>query len=1057
VGNVHLSHDKADLYSRRATWYRSTGLVQFVDSVLVKDENRQITSQMMTYYRRDRRITAVGDVKMIDFKEDAILTCQKAEYFRTTKQVKATGLPVLIFNPQNDTSRMEIRSGSMDYFVDDALGTAYDSVVIIRNDMTARGGKAEFRKEPEGAVLTLSPVIIQKENQVSGDTISIFTDNNKIQRLLVRGHAETFYKALPDTQIQEYTTAELKGKEQEAFFANDKIEKLVTRYNATSLYQPAATDTLVRGTNTASGDSITLYFDSGVIDRVLISGGARGEYIEPKFDDEGKPYFDTTRYSGEEIDYSFSDSEIKLFKKGSLQYHDMTLKAGDIRYSTSTKILTAQGIAADSAAKESEPPVLKQGSEELFGERMSYNLDSRRGQVRMARTKYEGGYYTGQAIRQASEDVLFVSQGNYTSCDLEQDPHYHFHSQKMKMIGRDKVVARPVILVIGDLPVFAVPYYVFPVRKGRHSGFLTFELGNFERGERFIRNVGYYWAASQYWDLQSSFDFYENQRTLLNGVFRYELRYVLSGDLGINYERSARWNRSTYLQQIGNRWRFNFRHNHVLSPTARIAGSGTFVSDKNFIADNIYDPSERLNRTLRSNLNLSKEFKGISSSMTVVASQDWNLDTDEKRELLPSIDFSRRQLPLFPTSSEAARKVRIRPGEERPEPGNMFYRNIYYSISSSFQNTRNRLRTSDSTFVRKDYQIMNNRGSLSLSQKILGALTLEPSVNLSQTVVRLERNVTTDTTGLEASKVVSRETYSLSVGARTVLYGTVAPNIFGITGLRHSLTPSVSYTFRPEVKGNQPYFSYTGAGGESRRAKEMAFRVSNLFQSKYMAGGEERKADLFSLDFASGYNFAADSLKVANLSTSFRTLAIRNLSVTSSMIHSFYDYQRAKRRPLLQPRLTSLTISTSFTIRYFPRGGKKEEGPDTGEGEKLSKGAARSTSQAEGAGFDLAISHSYTESRGAITNKSQWLNVTAQVQPTKNWKIGYNVRYGLKDRRIESQQVDIGRDLHCWEGTFTWIPLGPVAGYYFKINIKTLPDIKIEQSQGGYSGRTGRF
>ena len=81
----------------------------------------------------------------------------------------------------------------------------------------------------------------------------------------------------------------------------------------------------------------------------------------------------------------------------------------------------------------------------------------------------------------------------------------------MKMIGKDKVVARPVILYIGDLPVFAVPYYVFPVRKGRHSGFLTFEIGNFERGERFIRNLGYYWAASEYWDLETSLDFYENE------------------------------------------------------------------------------------------------------------------------------------------------------------------------------------------------------------------------------------------------------------------------------------------------------------------------------------------------------------------------------------------------------------------------------------------------------------------------------------------------------------------------------------------------------------------
>lgn len=1056
VGNVHFTHDKASLHSKRATWYRSSGIIQFIDSVLVQDDNRQITSQMMTYYRRDRRITAVNDVKLVDHKQNAVLTCNKADYFRTTKMMEATGAPLLVFSPDNDTARMEIRGGRMEYYADSAMGTAFDSVLITRHDMTARSAQAAFTKNPEGAILTGSPVIVQNENQLSGDTISIFTSGRKIERLLVEGDAEALYRVLPDTELQEFTTAEIRGRELEAFFEDDEIEKMVTRFNATSYYNPAITDTIVTGTNMASGDSITLYFDKGAINRVLIAGGAQGEYIEPKLDDKGTAYFDTTRYSAEEIDYRFDESRIILHDNGTLRYQDMTLKAGDIGYNTLTRILIAEGLG-DSVTEKTQTPVLRQGNEELFGTRMSYNLDTRKGQVRMARTKYEGGYYTGESIRQASEDVLFVSQGDYTSCDLEVDPHYHFHSDKMKMIGKDKVVARPVILYVGDLPVFAVPYYVFPIRKGRHSGFLTFEIGNFERGERFIRNVGYYWAASQYWDIEAGFDFYENQRTILNMAARYELRYILSGGLGINYERSTSWNSATYQQRIGNRWRINFRHSHILSPTAKISGSGTFVSDKNFIPDNVYNPSERLNRTIRSNMNFTKEFKSLSSSMTVVGSQDWNLDTDERRELLPSIEISRRQLPIF-SEPTLDKKIRIRPGEEKPEPRKMFYHNIYFSVSSSFQNSRNRLKSSDTTFIRKDYQIINNRGSLSLSQKVLGILSVEPGINLSQTVVRLERNITTDTSGLEAGKLISRETYSLGVSARTTMYGTVNPNIMGLIGLRHSITPSVSYSFRPEVKGNQQYFSYAGAGGESQRAKEMTYRLANLFQAKYLAGDQERKIDLFSLDMSSGYNFVADSLRQRDLSTSMRTSPGKSLNITYNMIHSFYDYHRATRRPLLQPRLAAMTVSTSFNIGYHP-GGEKKEGEQSRESDmnKYPGGQSRPLSESQALGFDMAISHSYTESRGATVTKTQWLNVGAQLAPTNNWRIGYDFRYNIKDKTLESQQVNIGRNLHCWEGTFTWIPLGPIAGYYFKVNIKTLPDIKIEKSEGGYAGRRGGF
>jgi hypothetical protein len=43
------------------------------------------------------------------------------------------------------------------------------------------------------------------------------------------------------------------------------------------------------------------------------------------------------------------------------------------------------------------------------------------------------------------------------------------------------------------------------------------------------------------------------------------------------------------------------------------------------------------------------------------------------------------------------------------------------------------------------------------------------------------------------------------------------------------------------------------------------------------------------------------------------------------------------------------------------------------------------------------------------------------------------------------------RDLHCWEAVFYWIPNGSLQGYYFRINIKALPDIKIEKSESGIS------
>jgi lipopolysaccharide assembly outer membrane protein LptD (OstA) len=1052
VGNVHLSHEGIDLFSKRATWYRKSGLVQFIDSVLVIDEQRRITSRNMTYYRRDRRVTATGNVEMVDLSEDVVLTCDKADYFRKNRQLNASGEPVLVFNPSNDSTRMEIRAKRMEYFGDEDRGVAHDSVVIVKKEMTATGGYAEFYRDPEGAILTIDPKVVYEENLLTGDSISIFTQNKQIERLLVDGRARAIYRTQPDTLINDYTTAELTGKELEAFFQDDKIRKAVMRNNAISVYTPAITDTLTNGTNTASGDSITLYFGDGAIRRVHISGGAQGEYVEPKFEEtQQTPVYDTTRYSGGDIDYNFDLSEIRLLSNGELQYHDMTLKAGDIRYNIDSRILSAEGIVGDSStAAETETPVLLQGVDRLDGRKMTYNLDTKKGQVTMARTKYEGGFYRGDKIRQVSEDVLFVSSGNYTSCDLQEEPHYHFHSNKMKMIGKDKVVAKPVILYIGELPVFAVPYYVFPVRKGRHSGFLTFEVGNFERGQRFIRNLGYYWAASDYWDLETSLDFYENVRTILNANIRYAVRYRLNGSVGLSFARESSW--VNYIKNLRTRWRVNFSHRQTLSQTTSLAASGSFISDKSYIEDNIYDPSERLDRTVRSNANLTKRWK--SSALVIAVDQTWNLDTDVKQQLLPSISFSRSSLPIFPEPGKSGKKERVKPWEEPQEIRKRFYHSIYFSINSTAKNFR--LKTENSAYW-KEHQTMHTTASLSSPQKLLGVLTVSPGVNLTQTIYHVNWNPEVDSLGLRTERLFTRETYNLNISGNTSIYGTVYPNLLGISGLRHVVTPNISYRFTPEMKNNDAYLEYTGVGARSSRSKAISYSLGNLFQAKYVSEESEKKIDLFTMNFSSSYDFAAEEKKIGDLRSSVRTSAIPHIGLDLSASHSFYNFD-GSRRSLKSPRLTTASINT--TVRGGFKSGETEAGSDQGgfpQGRRDTGAPGRSGLRAtgfSGVGLEFALTHRYQISKGQLaTTKTQWLNLGLQLQPTEKWSISYECQYDMQDKTIASQSLNIIRDMHCWEGTFTWIPSGRIAGYYIRINIKSLPDIKIEKSEGGVGGR----
>ncbi len=47
------------------------------------------------------------------------------------------------------------------------------------------------------------------------------------------------------------------------------------------------------------------------------------------------------------------------------------------------------------------------------------------------------------------------------------------------------------------------------------------------------------------------------------------------------------------------------------------------------------------------------------------------------------------------------------------------------------------------------------------------------------------------------------------------------------------------------------------------------------------------------------------------------------------------------------------------------------------------------------------------------------------------------------------------RDLHCWEAQFTRSFSGGITEYYFKINVKNLPEVYYEQGSSGLRGFGG--
>jgi hypothetical protein len=235
----------------------------------------------------------------------------------------------------------------------------------------------------------------------------------------------------------------------------------------------------------------------------------------------------------------------------------------------------------------------------------------------------------------------------------------------------------------------------------------------------------------------------------------------------------------------------------------------------------------------------------------------------------------------------------------------------------------------------------------------------------------------------------------------------------------------------------------------------MAFGLNNLFQIKTRSvkNGEEveKKLDLFYVNFSSGYNFLAKERKLSNLSTVLRSTAVKNLDVAASVIHDFHDqYDKLK---LLSPRWLTFSLDTRLNLRgtWEESAGMNQPGltEGLGEGEVPESedydagGLLRRVTQS----WSLGLSHRYSQARGGA--KTHWVSASLRLPLTRRWLLSYHNRYDFSDEKITEQTFEFHRDMHCWEGRITWIATGFREGYYFRINIKALPEVKIEKSRGG--------
>ncbi len=838
------------------------------------------------------------------------------------------------------------------------------------------------------------------------------------------------------------------------------------------------------------------------------------------------------------VNYSAKDSMIfdveartfYLYKDSKVDYGTMKMNAELIDVNWQTNLVNATH-GKDSTGKPIGIPVLEQGGDKYEAKKIKYNFKSKKGLIGELVTQQGEGFIHAETVKKMPDDVMYNKQAIYTTCNLDH-PHFYIASSKIKTIPKDKFITGPFNLWIEDVPTpLGFFFGLFPQPKTKSAGIIVPTYGESVDRGFFLRNGGYYFPVGDFAGVKILGEIFSKGSYGINILSNYKKRYAFDGNIELRYNRRKQGQEG--FENIAEDYWVSWSHSPVaLGRNSRFGASVNFGSS-NYNARNSFVTENFLQSSFRSNITYSVSQIGKSPfNLSVNASQDQNTRTGQFNVQLPNATLGmNRQYPFRGKNGET----------------NTWYQKINFAWTANLTNNitnaptgppqtglSGRVKLEDPYNQRLDTLIplrgntllplwrrsrngISHSIPISTTFQMFKYISVSPAINYSEFWYRnrltYQFNEANNAVNVDTLNAFSRAySFNGGISATTRIYGTFFINSGRLQAIRHTLIPTVSYSFSPDFRTGifgqfasvntdtagrgrtgriqsglaNPFAQGAFGGPNASRSGNIGFSLQNTLEMKVKAKEDtsgmksenkkkaryEKKMLIDNLVVSGAYNTLADSMKLSTLQLGMNTRLLDKFIISSGATLDPYEY----RRPGGQGdgirvkdyawnagqgigRITNANIALNTSFAPKKSKAKKEEIE-----EKLAKTADQELAFVAAnpnlyVDFDIpwTLNLSYNLNwvrRGGFGPATvvQTLNFSGDVSLTPKWKIGATSGYDFVNKKLGFTNLNIYRDLHCWEMRINWIPFGIRQSYSIDINVKssTLRDLKLSRRRSWY-------
>mgnify|MGYP001597844220 CR=1 FL=1 len=817
------------------------------------------------------------------------------------------------------------------------------------------------------------------------------------------------------------------------------------------------------------------------------------------------------------VDYSAADSmvldvatkKIYLYGKTDVKYKDVHLTAPEIAFDQQTQMVKAR-MKLDTAGKVLGQAKLVQNQTTTVSDSLEFNFKTLKGLTHSTYFQEDELFNYAQKVKKVDAQTFYAYRGRFTTCNLDT-PHFAFRARKIKYINGKVAITGPVGVEFEGVPILPVvlPFGIFPLAHGRHSGLLPPQLTVTEDYGLGLEGLGYYKVINDNFDITFRSDIYSYGSWRLNISPTYRVRYKYSGGLTfslqnthLNFKDDPDFvkNRSffiTWSHRTDSKARpgvsFSANVNAGSSSYLRNVPNNSYLNQSNNPGYQYSQPTNFTNQ-LSSSISYQKSWIGKPYNLSINLNHNQNTNSKLVNLNLPDVNFNVNTLyPLQPRELVGSGK---------------WYQKLGIGYTGSI---RNQISFYDTAFNFKQLIDTLQWGAqhsvpVSLALPQFGPFQISPGFSYQERWYSQKFFRSWNDTARKVDTSITKGFYtardiSLSISLSTAIYGTFQfkNKGSGIQAIRHVIRPQISMSYRPDL--NSPFYYRTqtdttkrtqvysvfdgsmyGAFGQGRSGS-IGFGIDNYLEAKVKSKkdtGENAIKKVKLIDgfgFNGGYNLLDTSFyKLSQINFYLRSVLFEKINITASTNLDPYQVDSAGYRipkyawqnKFSLGRITngSLSISSSFKSKNKKDENKKPAQQQYDNYDNLTEDQVQSqlnyirSNPAEFVDFNVPwninVSYSMSFSKipkpdysGFATQFTSNLQFNGDFSLTEKWKLGTNGYYDFRAKNIPSLTMFITREMHCWQMSINVTPVGLRRSFSISLSPKSglLRDLKVNRTR----------